>query len=339
MDKLEERIEVFDICKGILIIMVVLGHIISEKSDIHAWIYSWHMPAFFIISGILLTYNRYIKKHRILYLRVINIGFRRLILPYFGYGTLLLFVRWMSNGFEISNLRWQCVDLVTMCGIGATWFLPCLFFARLIFYLINYICIKNQSKNIFKIVFLLILLIPLFLPGKINFFTLIVFRAMIATVFIIVGNLSIKLFLLLRKFELDIIGLLSFILIIVSVFVFIVTGRNASALNTLNFGNPISYMLNALIGSVMIFCIACIIDKIKLSYCKEIFLFFGRNSLIVMGTHQVLMLLLHIPNQNELGLSVIFCIIVMVMEIPCIFGINSIKNFKYERTRVNKIGK
>lgn len=112
MDKLGGRIEVFDICKGILITTVVLGHIIPEKTDIHAWIYSWHIPAFFIISGMLVAYKRN-KKHQVLYYHILDSGLRRLMLPYFGYGILLLFVRWMSNGFEISNLRWQCIDLVT----------------------------------------------------------------------------------------------------------------------------------------------------------------------------------------------------------------------------------
>ena len=52
------RIDSLDICKGILIILVVVGHAIeivdpAHKSYFIKLIYSFHMPAFFIISGFL----------------------------------------------------------------------------------------------------------------------------------------------------------------------------------------------------------------------------------------------------------------------------------------------
>lgn len=56
-DRQAERIGYIDIAKGILIILVVLGHITTFPHaityGIKAVITSFHMPAFFIISGIL----------------------------------------------------------------------------------------------------------------------------------------------------------------------------------------------------------------------------------------------------------------------------------------------
>lgn len=46
-----KRIEWIDIAKGLGIILVVLGHCKSESSCIHQFIYMFHMPLFFILSG------------------------------------------------------------------------------------------------------------------------------------------------------------------------------------------------------------------------------------------------------------------------------------------------
>ena len=50
--KEKKRIDWIDTSKGFLIFFVVLGHIISDnKSNLQNWIYSFHIPAFFILEG------------------------------------------------------------------------------------------------------------------------------------------------------------------------------------------------------------------------------------------------------------------------------------------------
>ena len=58
----KNRIEWIDYSKGILIILVIAGHAIPEF-DLHLdylahFIYSFHMPAFFILSGYLFRYKK-----------------------------------------------------------------------------------------------------------------------------------------------------------------------------------------------------------------------------------------------------------------------------------------
>mgnify|MGYP003390861439 CR=1 FL=1 len=48
-----KRIEEIDLAKGIAIIMVVLGHSCISRNIITQIINSFHMPFFFIVSGIL----------------------------------------------------------------------------------------------------------------------------------------------------------------------------------------------------------------------------------------------------------------------------------------------
>lgn len=53
----KERIQYLDICKGVGIIFVVLGHII-QTNPIRTWIYSFHMPLFFFLSGYIFYFTK-----------------------------------------------------------------------------------------------------------------------------------------------------------------------------------------------------------------------------------------------------------------------------------------
>lgn len=59
-----------------------------------------------------------------------------------------MIARWWSSGFDIANLKWQVADLIYFWGIGATWFLPCLFFAQLIYRLIKKISFAGTFQNL-----------------------------------------------------------------------------------------------------------------------------------------------------------------------------------------------
>lgn len=52
-----KRLDEIDRAKGVLIILTVIGHI-WQAGYIHNVIYSFHMPAFFIISGMLMHHTR-----------------------------------------------------------------------------------------------------------------------------------------------------------------------------------------------------------------------------------------------------------------------------------------
>lgn len=55
--KAKDRLDFIDICKGLGILLVILGHIYEPNSRVGIWIYSFHMPLFLIVSGILLNYK------------------------------------------------------------------------------------------------------------------------------------------------------------------------------------------------------------------------------------------------------------------------------------------
>ena len=61
MCKSKPRIEFIDIIKGLAIILVVIGHTSPSKTEIIPYkslIYAFHMPLFFIISGMFVATSR-----------------------------------------------------------------------------------------------------------------------------------------------------------------------------------------------------------------------------------------------------------------------------------------
>ena len=71
------RIDSLDILKGIGIILVVVGHMIGNQLYIRPWIYAFHMPLFFMLSG----YCFNIAKHP----QLLPFAVSRVCTPFFQY--------------------------------------------------------------------------------------------------------------------------------------------------------------------------------------------------------------------------------------------------------------
>ena len=58
---MKERLDYIDKARGILIILMVIGHV-WQSGPVFDVIYAFHMPAFFIISGILMQHTKSCEK-------------------------------------------------------------------------------------------------------------------------------------------------------------------------------------------------------------------------------------------------------------------------------------
>lgn len=140
------REEWIDVAKGILIILVVLGHSVSgpyyDLSNIIDYIYLFHMPAFFIISGYLYKRGSLVER--------LKKRTKRLLLPYFSYVTIItiiIIIKMISKNESIKSIVKQIVRNVlggqylhNYCG--ALWFVTCLLCTEII-----YITIDKYIKN------------------------------------------------------------------------------------------------------------------------------------------------------------------------------------------------
>jgi fucose 4-O-acetylase-like acetyltransferase len=123
--------------KGVAILLVVLGHIKSPSSDL---IYSFHMPLFFFIGGIFIN-----KAEETL--KFFKKNFYRLIIPYLIFNAVGITINCLKNitlhrpqdSFSsILEGVFLWADPAHMHHYGfVLWFLPALFWGRMIFYILE----------------------------------------------------------------------------------------------------------------------------------------------------------------------------------------------------------
>lgn len=137
---MRQRLEFIDIAKGIGIILVVIGHSIGWLVPYH-WIYSFHMPFFFFISGFLFTIQG---KN---FLTFTKKRIRSLLLPAMFCTILLYSIDYCYPILDNSEKNWRLPF--------ALWFLPVLFMTEMY----GFVFVKNieKSKHIKSVLFFLLI--------------------------------------------------------------------------------------------------------------------------------------------------------------------------------------
>ncbi|MBR4670956.1 MAG: acyltransferase family protein [Butyrivibrio sp.] len=136
------RTEYIDIARGIVIILMLIGH--SGAPDIiTTLIYGFHMPFFFILSGFL--YNREKWEEKGLKNLVVS-KFKAYIIPYFvlcgiNIGLELIYDLMSGYSFEdfsqegVRSILWALYSYSTKARMGTSvplWFLPCIFLSTIV---------------------------------------------------------------------------------------------------------------------------------------------------------------------------------------------------------------
>lgn len=258
-----------DLARGIGILLVVLGH--SNISSItHKFIYSFHMPLFFMISGYLYDEEKY-KDNT---LNFVKKKFNSYIVPYF----YLCFINLFLVSIELiknNNLKKIFKHLIGIIYSRGTtewlpncsplWFLTCIFCTEIIFYLIN----KKNNKWIY-LLFCMVLGYLIYLNLTIKLFWNID-TALISIVYIFVGNL-IKKYKILEKIK------CTMIIVLLSIgIIFILLNNYNVDFDANEYGN-IAFMYIASISMSLV--------VLKLAfYIKNncILEFLGRNTIIIIG--------------------------------------------------------
>ena len=127
--KYESRSTAIDVARGIAAILMLIGHL-ELNARVDQFIYSFHMPLFFIISGMTMKAEEnlpaYIRKR-----------IRRILVPYIVFALIftdLKYVNWLYCLYGSSR------GLSAAESLTSLWFLPCLFCADLVFHLILRVC-------------------------------------------------------------------------------------------------------------------------------------------------------------------------------------------------------
>lgn len=269
---MQQKIHWLSNLKTFGILSVIVGHIASPLGE---FIYSWHMPLFFMLGGFFIRFELGIKEFIIK-------DFKRLIIPYFIFAIIglafeaikriVLHRESLNYIHELQGIfLWMDMpSLINTYGF-VLWFLPSLFFGKLIIFVLN------KKFTFFYIQFLIILCL-----FTLSFFVNIplgIDNAFNAILFIFIGNYFFK------KFYLDEQKLFILLLLLVGLLLY--------------FGVPSLDMANKEYENVII-NIAWAMSVIFIFVCFFKKMDFKSNLLTLWGENTMLLFIVH-PYTNNIA--------------------------------------
>lgn len=300
----KKRVEWIDIAKGIGIILVIMGHTIALRYS--QWLYTFHLPLFFLLSGLVYNVSKYPK-----YTTLLKQKSKQILLPWLKFYLIGLFVCLVIPEWRDSLSLHQIIfELYTTntnnIQNSSIWYLICLFVTFNIFYFINKI--KRTKTTITILILLAVLLLwqknalalfsNNFLHMPDNRLPLKIDSALVACVFFAIGVwYKDKIRHFVEQTTLSWLKIL-----IIGATVFICAFLNGwTNLNSLDFGRIHLLFYPIAFGGICVVC--CLSKKIaesKFFYVKKTLLACGENSLLLFGVQSILIrLYLYIFNSLE----------------------------------------
>lgn len=295
-----------DAAKGILIILVVYAHCFTS-GILHDFIFSFHMPAFFLISGITGAISCEADKP---YYKTATKLLRTIGVPFLFFEFLGVISEIIRSGFS-QSLKGFVFNTVTLrCNNIVDWFLGTLLFAKLIsvlfFKLSRRITRTKYADVIYISISVLFMIIAVLLPKEMPFVVKVWRRILVANGFIAIGY-TFEQLIRKKKIFIGVISLLA--TLIVSII-----NTDYMDINELQFDYPVFFFVAAFLGSYGVIQIG------KLC-CWKPLIWIGNNSIIIMGTHiPILLLLRHFLGIVEPTILQRICnmVAILLLEIPII---------------------
>lgn len=273
-----------DVCRGIGILLVLLGHCDAPFTKV---IYGFHMPLFFLISGILISEN----KLGLQFQDYIKIIAKAYIIPYFVLSFVNLFINsvvlCIKDEFNINVFLKFVVGIVYSRGsvewmpnCSPLWFLTAIFAAMLLYYWIYRLPKYCRSIGILFCVIISYVLDVLDyykLPWNID-------TAMMAILFIYVGHQARVLYY--DKLKHQNIHFLYFWIILMAV-----AGVSICKINPVeyvnfdnnDYGNLLAMIAAALLISISVITFCYSLKDFWNNRIGHVLSFFGRHTLFIMG--------------------------------------------------------
>lgn len=287
-----KRLVGLDMARGIAIILVVMGHSGFISHNCNIWISTFHLPLFFILSGILAGIRR--EDDQALSSLALQKA-RSIMVPYlwFSIGSICLdIIQVLLSNFTWDVVWEHVVQTLTLQGYSVLWFLPVLYLAEIIWVSVVKIFKRFSTNRICALTIIMILITGCAVGGYYTYQALIVtavpasvlhiFRicgkSFIGAAFMSYGYVFGKLYsnwaITIRKWCTFLSGAL---LSCVNFMVF--SQVQLMDLNHLDLQNPGIYLLLGITGGMGCILICMGIPNIPF------LTFLGQNSLIIMCTH------------------------------------------------------
>ena len=255
------RIVWIDWCKGIGILLVLLGH--TMRTDLSlVYIYGFHMPLFFFLSGLVCNEKKYSWN------TFLRSRFNTLVIPYIVFYVLTwLYWLFVERSFRPISLEWWRPLLGMAYGAqwhglmdhnGILWFLPCLFMTEVLFFAVSRIDEKWIQSIVVAVLAGAGLMIKTNLPWCFNI-------AMVTLQFFWIGNLSRGW--LIEKEMTEKVSWQGLFLSLVLIFVYLLLSpvwNNHINIATCGYGNVLGFEILAFIGiaGLVVLCKSLITNRI-----------------------------------------------------------------------------
>ena len=334
-----------DFAKGIGVLLVVYAHTVYFE-PILTIVYSFHMPLFFVISGILFNEKKYTSFSNFIIHRM-----KTILLPFIVFlcvsFCLTSVLSVISNGFSLELLFNYFITFGKLLFANNSepfsivhneplWFLPCLFLVECIYYFIS----KIKNKFIFCSVIATLYItgwilsnnaVHVFLPWNLC-------ATLMAVSFYVIGHCARRRFFFVdsseylpKRITCVIISLIS---IAICILIALINGKISLGHNVVN--NGILFFITGISGSVSVLSVSIIVKK-----SQTLISYLGRNSLSIMGIHMLIVSILHfllqkffsISNaifEDKIEVAFLFFLLVLLISILFVFLINRIK-FEFQK--------
>lgn len=310
---MNKRVNWIDIAKGILIILVILGH--SKVNNTTAYlINSFHMAAFFTLSGYTYNLSSPISTFTIRKIKTILIPYICFSIIYlsYQYAKSIVFTGNNFNFFE--GLISIILPVIGRNGtsVYGLWFLPCLFITEITLKFLITLFKRNRIISILSS-----LMIACFSFVCVYCFKIVSVLSIlpIAAVFILIGILIRHNISTIYKYRITVLSI-SFVLFLASAFANRYLSNVLVDLSSLNLGNILLYFASCIFGTFVTISISMIINN------QKFLQWIGKNSLYFYGLHYIFLAIAEklIPFSGILQTT-----ITLVALIPVIFIYNKLK--------------
>lgn len=274
--------ETVNIARGLAIIAMVFGHVLSKDNYWVCLIYKWHMPLFFLFSGFFFDVGKYKigpfckRKVKTLYTPFVFWSFLYLCFHNFfaRHGIcatqVIDFSQFKTFAFRIVTRMQQFEPL-----LGTFWFLTQLLFVNLLGYGVSKLIAlcRLTHESIANLALVVVFCIGAILFSKFNvtIYYQINYVTLLATAFFFSGKLI---------HEVQTLGIFKFV---ISGIVLLTCNNGFHEMIDLKYNDILLYYLVAICGVIFIYNVSQILSKS--SYIKNFFAYIGKRSLSIMILH------------------------------------------------------